>query len=258
MSALKRVAGVSLYHQIMEDLREEIQGMAYGEQIETEQQLAEKYAVSRGTVRQAITALVSEGLLTKIQGKGTFKSGVALDRSTAVVKSFTDQLLASGLVPGIRDVNLESDFADERTAKHLGLAPARRSGRLSRVRLADGVPISYCTAYINPAYATGLCAGDLEMSLIAMFTEKLGVPLQHGESFGDCDAGQRGAGAAAGRQHLHPHLAPGACRLPGVGGPGVFRRHRLDRRAVRHADRTGLLRQGLRDPGRPGVPEKSE
>lgn len=123
MSALKRVAGVSLYHQIMEDLREEIQGMAYGEQIETEQQLAEKYAVSRGTVRQAITALVSEGLLTKIQGKGTFKSGVALDRSTAVVKSFTDQLLASGLVPGIRDVNLESDFADERTAKHLGLAP---------------------------------------------------------------------------------------------------------------------------------------
>lgn len=100
MSALKRVAGVSLYHQIMEDLREEIQGMAYGEQIETEQQLAEKYAVSRGTVRQAITALVSEGLLTKIQGKGTFKSGVALDRSTAVVKSFTDQLLASGLVRG--------------------------------------------------------------------------------------------------------------------------------------------------------------
>lgn len=132
MSALKRVAGVSLYHQIMEDLREEIQGMAYGEQIETEQQLAEKYAVSRGTVRQAITALVSEGLLTKIQGKGTFKSGVALDRSTAVVKSFTDQLLASGLVPGIRDVNLESDFADERTAKHLGLAPARRSGAFPR------------------------------------------------------------------------------------------------------------------------------
>ncbi|WP_308754254.1 GntR family transcriptional regulator [uncultured Anaerotruncus sp.] len=183
MSALKRVAGVSLYHQIMEDLRKEVQGMAYGEQIETEQQLAEKYAVSRGTVRQAITALVNEGLLTKIQGKGTFKSGVALDRSTAVVKSFTDQLLASGLVPGIRDVRLESDFADERTAKHLGLAPGTPIWRLSRVRLADGVPISYCTAYINPVYAAGLRADDLEMSLIAMFTEKLGVPLRHGESF---------------------------------------------------------------------------
>ena len=53
-----------------------------------------------GTVRQAITALVSEGLLTKIQGKGTFKSGVALDRSTAVVKSFTDQLLLRGSCRG--------------------------------------------------------------------------------------------------------------------------------------------------------------
>ena len=80
-------------------------------------------------------------------------------------------------------MNRESDFADERTAKHFGLAPGTPIWRLSRVRLADGVPISYCTAYINPAYATGLCAGDLEMSLIAMFTEKLGVPLQHGESF---------------------------------------------------------------------------
>ena len=56
------------------------------EQIETEQQLAVKYDVSRGTVRQAITSLVNEGLLTKIQGRGTFKSGVALDHSSAVIK----------------------------------------------------------------------------------------------------------------------------------------------------------------------------
>ena len=86
-------------------------------------------------------------------------------------------------MPGIRDVNLESDFADERTGETPG-ARARHAdlAALPRGR-ADGVPISYCTAYINPAYATGLCAGDLEMSLIAMFTEKLGVPLQHGESF---------------------------------------------------------------------------
>ena len=60
MSALKKVAGISLYHQIMEDLRREIKDMAYGEQIETEQQLAVKYDVSRGTVRQAITSLVNE------------------------------------------------------------------------------------------------------------------------------------------------------------------------------------------------------
>ena len=45
----------------MEDLRREIKDMAYGEQIETEQQLAVKYDVSRGTVRQAITSLVNEG-----------------------------------------------------------------------------------------------------------------------------------------------------------------------------------------------------
>ena len=183
MSALKKVAGISLYHQIMEDLRRQIKDMAYGEQIETEQQLAVKYDVSRGTVRQAITSLVNEGLLTKIQGRGTFKSGVALDHSSAVIKSFTDQLLVSGLVPGIRDIRLESVPADEKAAKYLRLKAGTPVWRLSRVRLADQVPISCCTAYINRAYVPDLQAGMLEMSLIAMLTEKLGVPLHHGESF---------------------------------------------------------------------------
>ena len=87
----------------MEDLRREIKDMAYGEQIETEQQLAVKYDVSRGTVRQAITSLVNEGLLTKNTGRGTFKSGVALDHSSAVIKalrtsfSFPGWCRASGI-----------------------------------------------------------------------------------------------------------------------------------------------------------------
>ena len=176
------MAGISLYHQSKEDLCREIEQMNYGDQLETEQQLAAKYNVSRGTVRQAITALVNEGLLSKIQGKGTFKCGVALDRSSAVIKSFTDQLLACGLVPGIQDVQLISVPVDEKVAKCLQLPIGAPIWRLSRIRLADGLPISFCVAYIKQEYAPTLQAQDLEMSLIAMLTERLNLPIQRGES----------------------------------------------------------------------------
>ncbi|MBZ0293239.1 MAG: GntR family transcriptional regulator [Anaerolineae bacterium] len=43
-----------------------------GTRLPTELELAEKYSISRGTVRQAMTALVSEGLLDRVQGRGTF------------------------------------------------------------------------------------------------------------------------------------------------------------------------------------------
>lgn len=42
------------------------------QQIPTEEDLCKKYDISKITVRQAINNLVTEGYLTKIQGKGTF------------------------------------------------------------------------------------------------------------------------------------------------------------------------------------------
>lgn len=182
MSVFKKSYGIPLYLQIKEDLRYRIAAMNYGDQIETEEQLAERYKVSRGTVRKAITELVNEGLLTKIHGKGTFKSGVALDRSSTMINSFTDQLLASGLVPGIQDVNVTTIPVEGKIAQYLRLQAGTPVWKLSRVRLADRKPISYCAAFIKKDYVPSLQAEDLKMSLIAMLTEVKEVPLDHGKS----------------------------------------------------------------------------
>jgi GntR family transcriptional regulator len=67
-----------LYIQLMRIFLEEIHsgGWGLGRQIPTEDELCEKYHVSRITVRQAINNLVSDGYLMKIQGRGTFVSNV--------------------------------------------------------------------------------------------------------------------------------------------------------------------------------------
>jgi len=78
MSALTRRSRVErhepLYRRIYEDLAQQIihGELQSGQQIETEPQLAERYGVSIGTVRQAQELLIQERLLIKQQGRGCF------------------------------------------------------------------------------------------------------------------------------------------------------------------------------------------
>ena len=71
------LANTALLHKQVENaLRQEIESgiWAVGDRIPSEAQLSEKYGVSRVTVRNAISRLVEDGLLVRLQGKGTFVS----------------------------------------------------------------------------------------------------------------------------------------------------------------------------------------
>ena len=65
---------IPLYEQVANALRADIQGGAFDatKRLPTEEELAEKYGISRITVRRAVGDLVEEGLVEKKQGKGTF------------------------------------------------------------------------------------------------------------------------------------------------------------------------------------------
>ena len=64
----------ALYAQLIAQLRESIFNgtLPPGSRVPTELELAKNYQISRGTVRQAITALVNDGLLERTRGRGTF------------------------------------------------------------------------------------------------------------------------------------------------------------------------------------------
>jgi GntR family transcriptional regulator, arabinose operon transcriptional repressor len=64
----------ALYAQLIAHIRERILDGTFppGSKILTELELATDFHISRGTVRQAMTTLVNEGLLERVRGRGTF------------------------------------------------------------------------------------------------------------------------------------------------------------------------------------------
>lgn len=71
---LNRTNPTPLYRQIEDVIRGRINSGQWPRhyKLKAEADLAEEFGVSRGTLRQALQSLVEEGLLTQIQGKGTF------------------------------------------------------------------------------------------------------------------------------------------------------------------------------------------
>ena len=68
---------IPLYYQIKDDIFKDIESGRYlqGEKLPAERLLAEKYSVTRMTIRRAILFLVEQGFLEARHGSGTFVSG---------------------------------------------------------------------------------------------------------------------------------------------------------------------------------------
>lgn len=76
----------ALHHQVADEMRRQITKgkWAPGAQIPTEDKLREQYGVSKPTLRQAVAALRTEGLLIVQQGRGTYVRDNAAQPRTAI------------------------------------------------------------------------------------------------------------------------------------------------------------------------------
>src|SRR5699024_7239115 len=72
----------------------------YEDQLPSERELMRQYDVSRSTVREAINALVREGVLVKKQGKGTYVSIKSLDSWLGQLSSTTEVIRNLGMKTG--------------------------------------------------------------------------------------------------------------------------------------------------------------
>ena len=111
--------------------------LATGNRLPAERELAERFGVSRMTLRQALGALEQRGRLTRSKGRygGTFVAEPKLELVGA--SSLSDQLRGLGVAAGACVLN-----AVERDAKPDEELLGSRVLAIERIRLANGEPVA--------------------------------------------------------------------------------------------------------------------
>ncbi|WP_273807373.1 MULTISPECIES: GntR family transcriptional regulator [unclassified Pseudomonas] len=142
MNSLSSDARLPLYQRLRDQLAEQIANNRWrpGEAIPTEAALSAEYQLSTGTVRKAIDALVSEGILERQQGRGTFIRRAQFQSS--LFRFFRFQTVSGERqVPESRILSIEPVVAPSAVAQALGLPADALVIRIVRVRLLDVKPV---------------------------------------------------------------------------------------------------------------------
>lgn len=138
-----------LYLQIANDIRARINGGEINddEALPPERELASMTGASRVTIRKAIEKLISEGLLYRKQGSGTYVSA-RIQAPSSFLSSFTDDAIDRGDEPEVFWIFKSFSNPTAEEAAQLQISMTAEVARLGRVRLANGEPLAIENAVI--------------------------------------------------------------------------------------------------------------
>jgi GntR family transcriptional regulator len=130
-----------------------------GELLPSEGELADRWSVSRVTVRKALSLLKDEGLVGSRRGFGWYVEGEPMRQSLDVLTTIEDQITAAGRRPTRELLRFGLVEAPAHVAPVLD---AKSVLEISRLNRADGDAVGRNTAWINEDMARGLSMDAVE------------------------------------------------------------------------------------------------
>lgn len=176
---LNRKLHIPLYIQLKDQILAEIKSDSYeiGDVIPSEQEMMKTYLVGRVTVREAINELVKEGLLEKIQGKGTFikRKNTSLGFEPLLSLSYSlnirgwqhhNQILQHRLIDNSETLTALTEI---KSAKVLFL---------ERNRFIDSHPLGLEKFYFHETFSELVKDAPLDQSIGKLMLETLKLPVE--------------------------------------------------------------------------------
>ncbi len=188
---------------VREYVRELVSGAAAGTPAPSERELVQRFGVARMTVRQAMDALVGEGLLERVPGRGTF---VAEPRSeVGRLTGYTEDMARRGLLAESQTLIARREKAGPGVARALQLTPGDPVIHWKRLRRADGVPMCLEDAYLSEVLIPGFLQSGMPTSLYESLDQRGLRPTWAEDSMA--------ADLATPEEATHLEVAPGAAVL---------------------------------------------
>lgn len=171
-----------LHEQLKDILKEKIAEGEFkpGEALPGERQLMHTYGVSRVTVRQAISELVSEGWLYRQHGRGTFVAPRRIERPLARLLGIAEELILEGLEVSIQVLKAVRQEPLPEVRNQLGLKEGEQVFHVVRLIKTGPEPILLDFSFFPASVGQILKAMDLSKDLIYTTLELYGYRIIRG------------------------------------------------------------------------------
>lgn len=172
---LYREAPDPLYVQLKDSLVAEIRAGRYRshQRLPSEREFSLQFNVSRMTVRQALLELAREGAIYTRVGKGTFVAATKIDQQLRTLTGFSEDVRARGGRPASRVLEAKVAAAPADVAAALRLLPRAEVVLLTRLRLADDLPLAVERAYLPHHLTPGLLDHDFAVESLYSVLENV-------------------------------------------------------------------------------------
>ncbi|BDR59823.1 GntR family transcriptional regulator [Lactobacillus xylocopicola] len=163
------------YQLIANDLLHKIQTGIYPQNsiIPPEVELADRYQVSRPTVRQAISTLVNQGYLERRRKRGTLVKKVKIEQEfTHLIESYSTEMSAKGIYPKTNLLYFDEEPATAEVSQNLQIGLKAPVFKLVRLRYANDQPIVLVTTYVPQERIPQLLDYDFAQASLYRILEK--------------------------------------------------------------------------------------
>jgi GntR family transcriptional regulator, histidine utilization repressor len=155
MPRIRAKTAVPLYTSVKRYVLERVESgeWADGALLPSEHELVATLGVSRMTVHRALRELSEKGLVSRIQGVGTFVSTPPPQSPLLEIRDIADDIVSRGHSHTARLVKLEAERATAELAAALGLRPAAKVFHSVVVHFEDELPVQLEERYVAPSFA---------------------------------------------------------------------------------------------------------
>lgn len=154
--------GTALHRQVFLVLRERLLSGAIApqSQLPPEPMLCRQFGVSRITLRRAVADLEAEGLLRRVQGRGTFAVAPAAPARSGA-EGYVDDVRQLSADTTVKVMELDIVPAPPWVASRLYLTPGELVQRSVRLRLRHDVPVALLTAWVPHRWSHDITRDEL-------------------------------------------------------------------------------------------------
>lgn len=160
--------GVPRHLQISQWLRQQIESGVFKpeDKLPSENDLANKFDVSRVTVRRALQSLESESIIYRCQGLGSFVSDGRVSQNLVKLTDFNEDMSQAGLQPSSEVKLFKTVDAPDWLAEMLNIESGNKVLQIDRLRKGDGEPIAFDSTWLPIFYGQLLDEKKLQDSTI--------------------------------------------------------------------------------------------